>query len=172
MKRTAPYLLLLALAAAVGCLVLLIPNPGTRHTDRPAPIDTADRPADPIARPATPVPATAALPADSQPPTGTDAGLITTPAPHVIALPGGVTPVPEAPRPVDSPVDVDPVPEPDPASICLAGTCPPVADDSGLGQLSCGDGQQWQGELGCVAVQLPDETQGRAIDSLPDCTTD
>lgn len=39
---------------------------------------------------------------------------------------------------------------------------PPVADDSGVGQLVCPAGQELQGEFGCVQPQLPEETQGRA----------
>jgi hypothetical protein len=39
---------------------------------------------------------------------------------------------------------------------------PPVADDSGVGQLLCPAGQELQGEFGCVQPQLPEETQGRA----------
>jgi hypothetical protein len=71
------------------------------------------------------------------------------PAPHV-----------QAPEPagVESPAGSSPVPAPAPATVV-----PPVADDSGVGQLVCQPGEEWQGrEFGCVAVQLPEETQGRA----------
>lgn len=114
MKRTVPYLLLFLVAAAAGFLVSSLPNPGQHHTTSPVLPSAAEQQAEPVARPAMPIPVTPAA-------EGTDAGRITQPAPQVVPIPGGVTPVPEAPRPVGSLSQVEPGP------VCLAGcTQPPL----------------------------------------------
>lgn len=30
--------------------------------------------------------------------------------------------------------------------------------------VTCGDGEEWQGDLGCVATQRPEEVIGRQVD--------
>lgn len=87
-----------------------------------------------------------APPAPAVPPVAVTAPSTTpTPAPVAVSPPTSSTPVPQpAPAPVVPPVLAQP------------GPAAPPADPS------CEDGEQWQGDLGCVAVQLPEESDGRA----------
>jgi hypothetical protein len=69
-----------------------------------------------------------------------------------------VPPASSTPAPVTPPASSSPAPEAVPAPVV-----PPVLAQPGPpAEPSCEDGEQRQGEFGCVAVQLPGESDGRA----------
>lgn len=87
--------------------------------------------------------------------TGTDAGLITTPAPTVQELEeqdrAAAAVTTPAPAPVP-PAGVVPAAEPAPVDVPAVEPAP----------VTCAPGEELQGDLGCVAVQLPEEQLGGA----------